>query len=206
MSCFSLLSCPRPRRARTHGRRLLFDRFHPLRESGICRIIFLCRACVYTSTFTQKIQCTFKVDIPDMGHLDGGHERDVRTALPNRPPHASLSLSLSHIHVRSKPKARSNCRSGSPSFSSIRAFEEAPTHGNGHFTPRSPLSVLCRDYADFTVPPPFSSRVRNALNAEAKSVRLSALVGAGGLWYGFGKIIMRLSVPSHHIVGILPRF
>ena len=26
----------------------------------------------------QKIQCTFKVDIPDMGHLDGGNERDVR--------------------------------------------------------------------------------------------------------------------------------
>jgi hypothetical protein len=26
----------------------------------------------------QKIQCTFKVDIPDMGHLDGGHEPDVR--------------------------------------------------------------------------------------------------------------------------------
>lgn len=25
----------------------------------------------------QKIQCTFKVDIPDMGHLDGGKERDV---------------------------------------------------------------------------------------------------------------------------------
>ena len=49
-----------------------------------------------------------------------------------------------------------------------------------------------RDYVDFTVPPPFSSRVRNALNAEAKSVRLSALVGAGGHWYGFGKIIMRL--------------
>jgi hypothetical protein len=53
-------------------------------------------------------------------------------------------------------------------------------------------SSVRSDYADFTVPPPFSSRVRNALNAEAKSVRLSALVGAGGLWYGFGKIIMRL--------------
>lgn len=25
----------------------------------------------------QKIQCTFKTDIPDMGHLDGGNERDV---------------------------------------------------------------------------------------------------------------------------------
>jgi hypothetical protein len=28
--------------------------------------------------FAQKIQCTFKVDIPDMGHLDGGREPDVR--------------------------------------------------------------------------------------------------------------------------------
>lgn len=26
----------------------------------------------------QKIQCTFKVDIPDMGHLDGGNERDIK--------------------------------------------------------------------------------------------------------------------------------
>lgn len=25
----------------------------------------------------QKIQCTFKVTIPDMGHLDGGNEQDV---------------------------------------------------------------------------------------------------------------------------------
>ena len=93
VSCFSLLSCPRPRRARTHGRRLLFDRFHPLRESGIRRIIFLCRACVYTSTFTQKIQCTFKVDIPDMGHLDGGHERDVRTVPPCQTPRTRPSPS-----------------------------------------------------------------------------------------------------------------
>ncbi|PSR73561.1 hypothetical protein PHLCEN_2v10480 [Hermanssonia centrifuga] len=26
----------------------------------------------------QKILCTFKVDIPDMGHLDGGTGHDVR--------------------------------------------------------------------------------------------------------------------------------
>ena len=64
------------------------------------------------------------------------------------------------------------------------------------------LPTLSRDYADFTVPPPFSSRVRNALNAEATSVRLSALVGAGGLWYGFGKIIMRLSVPTRPIATV----
>jgi len=47
-----------------------------------------------------------------------------------------------------------------------------------------------RDWADFVIPTPFGARVRNALKAEAKSVRLSSLVGAGGLWYGFGKMIM----------------
>ena len=25
----------------------------------------------------QKIQCTFKIDIPEMGHLDGGKAGDV---------------------------------------------------------------------------------------------------------------------------------
>lgn len=29
----------------------------------------------------QKIQCTFKVDVPDMGHLGGGADRDVRSTL-----------------------------------------------------------------------------------------------------------------------------
>ena len=28
--------------------------------------------------YSQKIPCTFKVDIPDMGHLAGGSERHVR--------------------------------------------------------------------------------------------------------------------------------
>ncbi|KAI9428821.1 GINS complex Psf3 component [Lactarius indigo] len=92
----------------------------------------------------QKIQCTFKVDIPDMGHLEGGHERDIKAQSK-----IQLPLWLAFILIYS-------------------------------------------DYVDFAVPTPFSSRVRNALNAEAKSVRLSALVGAGGHWYGFGKIIMRL--------------
>lgn len=92
----------------------------------------------------QKIQCTFKVDIPDMGHLDGGHERDIKAQSK-----IQLPLWLAFILIYS-------------------------------------------DYVDFAVPTPFSSRVRNALNAEAKSVRLSALVGAGGHWYGFGKIITRL--------------
>ncbi|KAH9062208.1 GINS complex, Psf3 component [Lactarius vividus] len=92
----------------------------------------------------QKIQCTFKVDIPDMGHLDGGHERDIKAQSK-----IQLPLWLAFILIYS-------------------------------------------DYVDFAIPTPFSSRVRNALNAEAKSVRLSALVGAGGHWYGFGKIISRL--------------
>jgi hypothetical protein len=49
-----------------------------------------------------------------------------------------------------------------------------------------------RGFADFAIPAPFSARVRNALNAEARSVRLSGLIGAGGFWYGFGRMLMRL--------------
>jgi len=81
-------------------------------------------------------------------------------------------------------------------YSCVRQTHTKPAHAHPPH--------LRRDYADFAVPPPFSSRVRNALNAEAKSVRLSALVGAGGLWYGFGKIIMRLSVLACSRSVVLP--
>ena len=147
---------------------------------------------------SQKIQCTFKVDIPDMGHLDGGsHERDVR---PTKPLTCIPSLLTPHARrARSNPRAKSSSRSGSPSFLSIRASGRPHTKPAHAHPPH-----LRRDYADFAVPPPFSSRVRNALNAEAKSVRLSALVGAGGLWYGFGKIIMRLSVLACSRSVVLP--
>jgi len=53
-------------------------------------------------------------------------------------------------------------------------------------------TVIYSDWADFNIPTPFGSRVRNALKAEACSVRLSNLVGAGGFWYGFGKTIMEI--------------
>jgi hypothetical protein len=53
-----------------------------------------------------------------------------------------------------------------------------------------------RDWADFNIPTPFGTRVGNALTAEARSVRLSALVGAGGMWYGFGKTIMDMYVKN----------
>ncbi|KAF9534432.1 GINS complex Psf3 component [Crepidotus variabilis] len=51
-------------------------------------------------------------------------------------------------------------------------------------------TIIYSDWAEFNIPVPFGSRVRNALKAEPCSVRLSNLVGAGGLWYGFGKTIM----------------
>ncbi|KAF7331915.1 Dna replication complex gins protein psf3 [Mycena kentingensis (nom. inval.)] len=53
-------------------------------------------------------------------------------------------------------------------------------------------TVVLSDWADMIMPPAFGSKVRNALKAEPCSVRLSGLVGAGGLWYGFGKTIMEL--------------
>ncbi|KAG5733046.1 DNA replication complex GINS protein PSF3 [Termitomyces sp. T112] len=49
--------------------------------------------------------------------------------------------------------------------------------------------LIYSDWADFNIPTAFGPRVRNALKAEARSVRLAGLVGAGGLWYGFGKTI-----------------
>ncbi|KAF9263595.1 GINS complex, Psf3 component [Marasmius fiardii PR-910] len=52
--------------------------------------------------------------------------------------------------------------------------------------------IVYSGYADFNIPQPFSPKVRNALRAEPRSVRLSNLVGAGGLWYGFGRTIMEI--------------
>ncbi|CDO74114.1 hypothetical protein BN946_scf185043.g164 [Trametes cinnabarina] len=107
----------------------------------------------------QKIQCTFKIDVPDMGHLDGGKAGDIK-ALSK----VQIPLWMAYI-------------------------------------------LIFSDYADFTIPPPFSARVRNALNAEPRSVRLSALVGQGGLWYGFGRMIMRLlnDVPAEELSGVLTK-
>lgn len=56
------------------------------------------------------------------------------------------------------------------------------------------LAQSDRDYADFTIPGPFNTRVQNALRAEPTSVKLAGLVGAGGLWYGFGRMLLSLYV------------
>ncbi|TFY72095.1 hypothetical protein EVG20_g892 [Dentipellis fragilis] len=141
----------------------------------------------------QKIQCTFKVDIPDLGHLDGGNERDVGplfqqcvctlTAAPDKSAkqNTATSLDVLHPHI----------------FVGI-----CPTLVD--FVLNYPSS---RDCVDFTIPPPFTARVRNALNAEAKSVQLSGLVGAGGLWYGFGKSLIKLldDAPANEMSDILTK-
>ncbi|KZO97992.1 hypothetical protein CALVIDRAFT_596999 [Calocera viscosa TUFC12733] len=50
-------------------------------------------------------------------------------------------------------------------------------------------TLILNDWLDFNIPPPFMQRVKRALNADARSVRLSTLVGNGGEWYGFGKLV-----------------
>ncbi|KAL5508034.1 PSF3 [Sanghuangporus vaninii] len=89
----------------------------------------------------QKVQCTFKTDVPDLGYLDGGSDRDIKA--------------LSKLQL---------------------PFWLTPM-------------LLMSDFADCTVPQAFNQRVRNALNADPKSVKLSGLVGIGGPWYAFGKMI-----------------
>ncbi|GLB33607.1 putative GINS complex protein [Lyophyllum shimeji] len=90
----------------------------------------------------QKVQCVFKQDLPNLGHLGGGSDRDI--------------AALSKIQL--------------PLWLA--------------------LIIIYSDWADFNIPTAFGPRVRNALKAEARSVRLASLVGAGGLWYGFGKAIV----------------
>lgn len=92
----------------------------------------------------QKVQCTFRQKIPDMGHLGGGSERDISESQK-----IQLPVWLAY-------------------------------------------TVLYSQWANFNIPGPFSQRVRNALRADACSVRLSNQVGAGSTWYGFGKTIVDL--------------
>ena len=59
-----------------------------------------------------------------------------------------------------------------------------------------------RNYADFTIPGPFVTRVQNALRAEPTSVKLAGLVGAGGLWYGFGRMLFSLCVNQFQLLSL----
>ena len=56
------------------------------------------------------------------------------------------------------------------------------------------LTVLYSEYCDVDIPPPFTARVRNALNAEPRAVRLSSLVGVGNHWYAHGMNLVQLCV------------
>jgi len=191
------VSCPR--RARTRCLPIMEDDYYSIdsilseNQVSVVLSVYAAHVCIPLRSprkYNVPSRLTYPTWATSVGVTSAMYVPPARISLPFSHPHPPLVVTF-----RSKPKARSNCRSGLPSFLSIRALREQPTHG-GDFT------AHCRDYADFTVPPPFNSRVRNALNAEAKSVRLSALVGAGGLWYGFGKIIMRLSVSSPRIVPV----
>ncbi|KAJ6599262.1 hypothetical protein DFH09DRAFT_1258326 [Mycena vulgaris] len=103
----------------------------------------------------QKVGCRFKVDIPEMGHLGGGGERDITRS-------NTVQLPMWLVYT-----------------------------------------VFISDWADVIMPPAFGSKVRNALKAEPCSVRLSTLVGAGGLWYGFGKTIMEIDTFRKRLVEVI---
>ncbi|KAJ6539140.1 hypothetical protein B0H19DRAFT_1222449 [Mycena capillaripes] len=109
----------------------------------------------------QKVGCRFKIDIPDMGHLGGGGERDI--TITNT---LQLPIWLVYTVVLS-------C-----AFSTVFM--------------RSTLIMNEKGLGRHDHAPAFGSKVRNALKAEPCSVRLAGLVGAGGLWYGFGKTIMEM--------------
>jgi len=71
---------PRP----CHGLRLFLNRRYPRREPGRRFIDQIDRPYI----ILQKIQCTFKIDVPGMGHLGGGSDKDVCSHRPPRYHHA----------------------------------------------------------------------------------------------------------------------
>ncbi|WVR04660.1 DNA replication complex GINS protein PSF3 [Kwoniella sp. DSM 27419] len=89
----------------------------------------------------HKLSCTFTLDVPGLGYLEGSTENDIHQ-------HAKVEL----------------------------PFWLAQTLSLNEFT-------------TFPLPPPYSPRVKAALNASAQSVKLSNLVGANGWWYRWGRRI-----------------
>jgi GINS complex subunit 3 len=92
----------------------------------------------------QKIQCSFKLDVSQLGYLGGGDDVDIKEDTKMQLP-----------------------------------FWLAET-------------LFYQDWVDLALPQPFTQRVKKALNAEARSVKLSLLVGETGHWYAFGKMIARV--------------
>ena len=108
-------------------------------------------------TRAQKLPCTFNLDVPGLGHLEGTGERDVR----RRAVRCALSwqirrgttielpfwlgLDLASVHDR-------------------QARSVAPPDARS-------------DLLSLALPKPYASRVRNALSASAQSVSLKALNG-----------------------------
>ncbi|EJD53765.1 GINS complex, Psf3 component [Auricularia subglabra TFB-10046 SS5] len=92
----------------------------------------------------QKVSCLFEIDVPGLGYLDGGKERDIKKG-------TKMQL---------------------PFWLAVPLLQ----------------SSICK----FDIPPPFTPRVRHALNAEARSVRLSSLVGVGNYWYAHGRNITEI--------------
>lgn len=115
-----------------------------------------------------------------MGHLGGGNERDVRRV---------QSTFMNVPNWLTGQVDQSSKQNADPILALIHHVILVSTPSR--FINLHPSqSIIPREWAVPVIPTPFAAKVRNALNAEAKSVRLSSLVGAGGLWYGFGKMVM----------------
>lgn len=140
----------------------------------------------------QKVQCTFKVPIQDMGHLAGGTEPHVRPLCLLRSRLLMFFVST-HLPDQTRGQDPDSHVDGIHPHLLVRSprCHHRPLPEFIHYFP---YNCIPSDYAGFAIPPPFSARVRNALKADARSVKLANLVGQGGVWYSFGRMIMRLYV------------
>lgn len=150
----------------------------------------------------QKLSCTFTLDVPGLGYLEGGTEADVS------PPSQEMeqpSLEISQTKARgicdseadgvdsSTSEIRITILASANPFTQVRQvlLNQFPGSVGNMTTARSLLKEAdtISEFTTFPLPPAYSPRVRSALNASASSVRLSNLVGGNGWWYRWGRRI-----------------
>ena len=104
-----------------------------------------------------------------LGYLDGGTEANVRFLLPSYSPHEGLMT------------VEGRLESGFTLLASPNTVSQVRNPSSGMLT--------ISEFTTFPLPPPYSTRVKSALNASAPSVKLSSLVGGSGWWYRWGRKI-----------------
>lgn len=123
--------------------------------------------------------------------------------LPIYHTHYATSACISSFHARLPLRPRDNTSTSHPT---TEKYNKIITLPEGKMADKSRANRHS-EFTTFPLPPPYTPRVKSALNASAPSVKLSNLVGSGGWWYRWGRRIAEVldDRPRDDLLGILLR-